>query len=29
MITEKTAEKLGTMVGYGALIGAVVFGFTA
>ena len=29
MITEKAAEKLGTMVGYGALIGAVVFGFTA
>ena len=29
MITEKTAEKLGTMVGYGALIGAVAFGFTA
>ena len=29
MITEKTAEKLGTMVGYGALISAVVFGFTA
>ena len=29
MITEKTAEKLGTMVGYGLLIGAVAFGFTA
>ena len=29
MITEKTAEKLGTMVGYGALIGAVALGFTA
>ena len=29
LITEKTAEKLGTMVGYGLLIGAVAFGFTA
>jgi hypothetical protein len=29
LITEKTAEKLGTMVGYGLLIGAVAFGFSA
>ena len=29
LITEKTAEKLGTILGYGLLIGAVALGFTA